>query len=596
MVPHVHGAHVESRSDGYPESWFLAKASNVPKGMATEGTRFRSRYLPSKKVPDDGNKYTDNPGAGDVFFQAAEDEARGQGYAVYRYTNDQETTSLWFHDHALGMTRLNVYAAGAGFWFIRSPTDGELRLAAKDAKGKKQVLPGPPPKVGQDPNGNASIRKQVREVPIVIQDQDFYSNGRLFYSANRVFFDYPNCNDGTTLGSDADHLAYKPKSDVSPIWNPESFFYTMVVNGNTFPKFTVAPERYRLRMLNACDSRTVNLALKIGSTKQSATDLPMYVIGSDQGLLPQAVKLRTGYATKIIPGKPITKETPLPFKQSAMLMGPSERYDIIIDFSSLPDGAEVYMTNTAPDFPYGGFDEDGYAPAEPNTSGQIMKFVVDNSLKKASGDPSTSPYDLVIQGEALKPANSKTTIVRDLSVFEFDSLDVCVKPPPTSGNPCDIQQVKCDSGIIDPLTGFSSYTYGPIHSNLGEGGNLGPGKLTAQRWSDPIHQNPSLGSTEIWEFWNWTQDGHPLHVHLVAYHVVGRYNMKGDLIDGPLPYETGKKDTVVALPGQVTKIQLTFDIAGYYVWHCHILSHEDNDMMLPFCVGRKDIDCPASLF
>jgi FtsP/CotA-like multicopper oxidase with cupredoxin domain len=72
--------------------------------------------------------------------------------------------------------------------------------------------------------------------------------------------------------------------------------------------------------------------------------------------------------------------------------------------------------------------------------------------------------------------------------------------------------------------------------------------------------------------------------------------MKGDLIDGPLPYETGKKDTVVALPGQVTKIQLTFDIAGYYVWHCHILSHEDNDMMLPFCVGRKDKDCPASLF
>lgn len=289
LVPHVHGSHVEPRSDGYPESWFLPKASNIPPGYSTEGTFFKSRYLPSKKVPDDGNKYVANPSAGDEFFQPATDAAKGQGYAVFRYTNDQDTTALWYHDHSLGLTRLNVYAGGAGFWFIRDAEGGENLLGAHDANGGKQALPGPPTKFGQDPNNDIQVRNQIREIPIFIQDMSFYNDGRLFYPANRQYFDYPACNDGTEYAGNTNGVPFRPKSDISPIWNPEAFFDTTVVNGKAFPMFHVAPERYRFRLLNGCDARTLNLALLINNDVNGTTNLPFFVIGSDQGLLPKVV-------------------------------------------------------------------------------------------------------------------------------------------------------------------------------------------------------------------------------------------------------------------------------------------------------------------
>lgn len=278
-------------------------------------------------------------------------------------------------------------------------------------------------------------------------------------------------------------------------------------------------------------------------------------------------------------------------------MGPAERYDTIVDFAGLPDGTEVYMHNSGPDFPYGGFDEAGFEPANERLVGQIMKFVGDFSLRTGPKDTSTSPYDLIIKSSFPRHDNEKSDdkiFVRDLSVFELDS-QVCVEQL-TPNDLCNVTVVACNTGIVDPLTGYSSLSYGPIQSRLGHDGRLGPGKLVTQRWSDPINQTPALGATEIWEFWNWTQDGHPLHIHLVGFKILGRFDMSGKKLSGPYPLETGRKDTVVALPGLVTRVQLSFDIAGLYVWHCHILSHEDNDMMIPFCVGRPGEDCPARLF
>jgi len=591
MVPHVHGSHVEARSDGYPEGWFLPKASNIPSGYATEGTFFKSRYLPSAGIADDGNKFIRNTTQGDKFFRTATNAARGKGYAVFRYTNDQDTTTLWYHDHTLGITRLNVYAAGAGFWLIRDSHDSENLLAPKDATGKAQSLPGPPPKFGQDPNNDLQARKQIREIPLAIQDKSFYSDGRLFYPANRVYFEYPYCDDGSKFAADVINVPFQPNSDISPIWNPEAFFDTILVNGNTFPRFTVAPERYRLRLLNACDSRTLNLAFKVGAT--DGADLPFFVIGSDQGLLPQVVKMRTGFATKIVAGQPVTTETPLSSPLAALLMSSGERYDTIVDFANLPNGTQVYLINTGPDFPFSDFG-DSFAPADPGTTGQVLKFVIDYSLRKGAQDNSTSPYNLLTTATATPITSSRANKTRDLVINEIDS-SICVEPP-NPLTPCSISLVNCSSGIIDPLTGVSSLSYGPIQGTLGYNAKLGPGKLTVQRWEDPINQNPKFGATEIWEFWNWTPDGHPMHLHLVAFTIIGRFDMQGNLLGGPLPYETGKKDTVLASPGQITKIQMTFDIAGLYVWHCHILSHEDNDMMVPYCVGDKGWDCPAQLF
>ena len=117
---------------------------------------------------------------------------------------------------------------------------------------------------------------------------------------------------------------------------------------------------------------------------------------------------------------------------------------------------------------------------------------------------------------------------------------------------------------------------------------------TATLWSDPIATNPALGSTETWEIWDWTADAHPIHLHLVKFRVVDRQafdpvskNLTGQPVPAG-PTEVGWKDTVINYPGQVTRLRATFDLAGLYVWHCHIVEHEDNEMMVPFCVNNAD--------
>ncbi len=99
--------------------------------------------------------------------------------------------------------------------------------------------------------------------------------------------------------------------------------------------------------------------------------------------------------------------------------------------------------------------------------------------------------------------------------------------------------------------------------------------------------------TETWELWNWTVDSHPIHLHLVKFKVVNReaFDPVTGALSGttlaPEVTEAGWKDTVIAYPGQVTRVNATFDIEGLYVWHCHIVEHEDNEMMVPYCVGDQ---------
>jgi FtsP/CotA-like multicopper oxidase with cupredoxin domain len=112
-------------------------------------------------------------------------------------------------------------------------------------------------------------------------------------------------------------------------------------------------------------------------------------------------------------------------------------------------------------------------------------------------------------------------------------------------------------------------------------------------WSDPIVTNPALDSTETWELWNWTMDAHPIHLHLVKFKVIERRGVVAgtpSIIpgNGVQPWEIGWKDTVIAYPGEVTTVAATFDKEGLYVWHCHIVEHEDNEMMVPYCVNDAD--------
>src|SRR4029450_7365912 len=142
------------------------------------------------------------------------------GTAVFEYPNDQRATTLWYHDHTLGMTRANVYAGPAGFYLLRG--------GPADAVGGR--LPGPAPALG-DPAG-----LRYYEIPIAIQDRSFNTDGSLFYPDSRAFFDEL-------------FRPHLPDGDFSPIWTPAVRGNTVVVNGRTWPYLEVEPRRYRFRFL-----------------------------------------------------------------------------------------------------------------------------------------------------------------------------------------------------------------------------------------------------------------------------------------------------------------------------------------------------------
>jgi spore coat protein A len=584
IVTHVHGAHVQPHSDGYPEAWWLP--AGVDSSYESSGTLF-----------DDATGA--NPG--------------DLGYADYSYVQTQPATTLWYHDHTLGMTRLNVYAGPAGFWLIRggtydAPTDGVLGGAA--------TLPGPAPVSGQgvlplntpgDP-----VRNSIREIPVVIQDRSFNDDGSLFYPDNRAFFEglTPAQLQIPFIPDPTQTVSFEP-SDIAPIWNPEAFFNTMVVNGVTWPNLEVAPALYRLRLLNGCNSRFLNLSLKVAN-KQGRLNKELYIyqIGGDQGFLPQVVEIKTGKATPL-PGDgliPLDRLNPK-FKDQALLLGLAERADVIVDFRGLKNGTVIRMVNTAPDAPFGGFPD---IPADPATTGQVMQFVVNSALLgQAPTDPvladgvtpnpaaATDPYSLVPSAE---PANTAALAdTKTLSLNEEESGTVCVTVD-AIGN-----VVEAPGAVFDPdplvwATNCAAVGGVPFAPKAALLGTFDPvtGVSTPMLWSQPMTERPLQGNTEQWDIYNLTVDGHPIHLHLVRYQVVNRQALDPVTslpVGLPLPPEAnelGYKDTVIAYPGEVTRLKATFDIAGLYVWHCHIVEHEDNEMMRPYCVdAASGVDsCP----
>jgi FtsP/CotA-like multicopper oxidase with cupredoxin domain len=593
-VIHVHGAHVDPHSDGYPEAWWLPRAGNIPAGYATEGTLF-----------DDANG-----------------QPRGQnlGYADYLYRQDQPAATLWYHDHSLGMTRNNVYAGPAGFWLVRGgPYDG-----GRDADtGKPAVLPGPAPEAGQTVLElnlpDAETRMKIREIPIVIQDRSFNEDGSLFYPDNRAFFE----------GLDPEQLQidFVPHSDVAPIWNPEAFFNVMVVNGVSWPVLEVAPALYRLRLLNGCNSRFLIL-------KFDRDDVPVYQIGAEQGFLPAPISLNDFTYPHRAGGGDADDDD-----NAYVLMALAERADVIVDFRGLADGTSVTLLNIGPDEPFGGGRACGpgedpeahpcdFVPADPATSGQVMKFVVNEDLlgwsntdpvkKNGRDNPhaATDPGKLQLNAEPGLGASSDT---RNLSLNELDSEVVCVEDD-GNGNLVQVE----DSEPPDCAEGGEPF--GPLEALLGTAEcfddtatsvdcsdpNVDSYTTTALKWTAGVGvekvvplengstvnvwvtENPEVGATEVWEVLNDTADAHPIHLHLVRFQVLGRTAIGGGLsVTGsnePLPWETGFKDTFISYPGQVSTVKAKFDIEGLYVWHCHIVEHEDNEMMRPYVVGLEDAE------
>ncbi len=467
FIAHLHGgAEVAPNSDGYSEAWVTPDGTqNLPTATGT--------------IPDSGLV----PGA-----------------HLHHYPNAHGASLVWYHDHALGITRLNVYAGLAGGYLIT------------DANEQGLIGAGSLPALGG-----------AFDVPLVIQDRMFYPGGRLAYP------------DMPALPVAGCPLLW-PFADVSTM--PEYFGDVMVVNGKAWPSFTVDPAIYRLRFLNGCNSRFLVLDLSAaGGAKVGPT---FTIIGTEGGLLPGAVL------------------------QNSLLMGPAERMDVLVDFRAFA-GQSFTLTNRGAKKPF-----PGGAPTNVQTDGMVMQFVVRAAQTQVPQITVALPQ---ILNSTPTPLSLLTPTTPRRGVLLYEGLDAF--------------------GRIQPLLGSVSP---PV---------LGVVTATPKLWADPVTETVTSGAVEIWEIYNTTADSHPIHLHEILFSVVDRQAitvnkklvagvcgvaippfpiaLKGAAIPA-LPYETGFKDTVVTYPGEVTRVIADFRhaVPGRYAWHCHILEHEDHEMMRPY--------------
>ena len=512
MVVHVHGAvGVGDESDGYAEAWFLPDATDIPAGYAAVGSWYD--FFARKAAAAHGVEW-------------------GPGFAICQYPNGNRASTIWYHDHALGITRLNVYAGPAGFFLVRGGPDGDA--AVRDSRsGAPAVLPGPAPQEGDDPAATAYY-----EIPIAIQDRAFNRDGSLFYPDARDFFD------GVT------GPFIPEEGGFAPIWNPEFFGNTLIANGNTWPYLEVERRRYRFRFLNGCQSRFLILDFS------GIRGVRVWQIGNDGGFLAAPVVVTA--AGHRIP------------------LGLAERADVIVDFTAVAEG-EYVLRNLGPEEPFaGGSPGEDFAPSDPDTTGQILQFRI---VAATSADATTPPEFLVLPAIAALP---QATVTRKLALIE------------KNGSGTDANDNEVD---------------GPLQALLGVVGK--DGRPVHLEWMHPVTEDPAVGATEVWEFYNTTEDAHPMHVHAVAFAVVNRERLEPDAEDEegedlalpltptgdvtpPAAWETGFKDTVTAYPRQVTRIRARFDHPGQFVWHCHIIEHEDNEMMRPYRVGPEQPGQPTT--
>jgi len=535
-VPHLHGAETPPVLDGGPDAWFTA----------TGGYH--------------GHAYYTHPGV-----SAAANEA------VYRYLNTQEAAMIWFHDHLLGGTRLNVYAGIAGAYAL---IDSDLDLPT-----------GLHP-VGLQQGASSPVDYLI---PIVLQDRSFDTEGQLYF---------PN------VGINPEH----------PYWVPEFEGDTIVVNGVAWPYLNVEARRYRFLYINGSNARGYELFIEDPVTKVKGP--PMWQIGTDGGYLDEPVK--------------IDPTAPKGQLQKLVLM-PGERADVIVDFSGLA-GQTLLMRNTA-HHPY-----DKGTPPDGATLGRVMVFrvgpgpVTDASYDPASGIPLRPPMVRLVDPAAGTLATGVTADkTRQLTLNEV------IGP----GGPLEIlvNNTKWD--------GMSSY---PTTFPGGVRDDFTP--VSVGGVTEYYSELPDEGDTEVWEIVNLTADFHPIHTHLTQFQLINRQKFNTKKYDKaynaafpggvyipaygpPLNYNTGNlnalggnpdvtpflqgpamppnaneagwKDTVQMAPGEVTRIAVRFaptdtpagtsgafpfdpNANGHgFVWHCHIVDHEDNEMMRPYKVNPKNV-------
>jgi spore coat protein A len=583
-VPHLHGGEVPPVFDGGPDAWFTSPGAG--------GTVLK------------GHDYYTNP-----FVPLT-----GANQAAYTYFNTQGQAPLWFHDHTLGATRLNVYAGIAGAYYL---------LEKNQEAWFKQI----------------GMRPITELVPIVLQDRMFDTTGQFYFPQ-----DFPGGINGP------------PTNPQHPYWNPEFIGDTIVVNGKAWPFLNVEPRRYRFLFLNGSNARTYETFFVNPATKVMGP--VMWTIGNDGGILDWPSIIDPNAAKPIEPH---------------FIIMPGERYEIIVDFTNYAGQTLVLKNVAKAPFPGGATPQGGTTGQIVQFRVSATK-VADTTYNPAlnqkgmAGAVSLRPTGAGIV-RLVDPATG--TIAPGVKVARVRQLtlnEVAIPVPQTVPDPITGVTQTYPGGPVEILvnntkwSGHSPRLYGDFTT------------VTLGGVTEKISETPHEGDIELWEIINTTADAHPIHTHLTTFQVLNRqayntgnngwYNAKyatafpgvagslscpkglycpgfgpplayGDdatpnfrrvvngvqgvpviggnpditlylstLLTPPDPDEVGWKDTFLVYPGMVNRFLVRFSptdtalnvIAGYpfspndgtngavsdshaYVWHCHIIDHEDNEMM-----------------
>ncbi len=569
---HLHGALVPAELDGGPDAW-----------VTSDGIKGHGYYTSPSPDPIPSNGF------------------------VYNYPNRQEASALIFHDHVLGNLRLNLYAGIAAGYVLEDP-----HIIPTDATGVwvSNAIAAPPIN-DCDPKSKkclpSNLPGSAEIIPVVIQDRMFDTNGQLFWPADTA--------GGVQSSPNPQH----------PYWVPDFFGDTIVVNGKAWPYLEIEPKRYRFLFINASHSRIYDLNLGV----------PMWIIATDGGYLDKPVR---------IDHLPITS---------------GERYEVIIDFADHAGHNMVLTNSAAAPYPNG-------TPPNPATLGNVMQFRIASSLTTpdASYDPDSSKS--LVRGKKaklvrlVKPTKGKLAVkkskVAATRQFIFNNVS---GEPQTAINPVTGVSTAYPGGELELLANNTKWS-GTNRSDFTP--------ITLGGVTNYYSEFNEEGSIEVVEFVNLTEESHAQHLHGTTFQVLNRqdfntgaytaaYNtafpggifmpgygppldyapstasgkkyggnpdvkpfLQGSVIP-PRPEEAGWKDTVIALPGQVTRVAVRyaptdlstkakkqdlffpFDPSGSsdggdrygFVHHCHMTEHEDNEMMRPNLINlNPNAPAPAS--
>jgi spore coat protein A len=567
-VTHLHGGFTPWFSDGTPFQWF------APSGLA--GASFSN--VPGTRMPT--------------------------GSANYYYPMQQSARLLWYHDHAMGITRTNVYSGLVSALVIVD--DFELGLV------NKGLLP------------------DLIGTPLVIQDKSFVAEdilrqdpswrwggpGSLWYphvyAPNASAPNHPNpmgrWDWGPTMDPDPSH-GTMPLPGLSLV--PEAFFDTILVNGGLYPEAKVAAQRVRFRILNGAQARFFHLTLLAedpanpGEAKPGAPGPAMYQVGTEGGLLP-AVAVHDN-TTKMLFSDPETVDPHGPFN---LLLAPAERADVVIDFSGVAAGTSFILCNDAPaPFPGGDSRNDFFTGDE----SQVAEG--GSPSTRAGHGPDTRTLLKITVGPGRGEKLATDAWLRRLNGHLKANFLTGNQPPLIihGGDP-SVPAFPYTGPVTRRLTLNEDFDeYGRLIQRIGTRTSESTNNQGIPTWGLPYEapatETPTAGATEIWQIFNLTSDVHPMHFHLVNVQLLQRQGFEGDpspyQLDGrpipPDPNEAGWKETVRCNPGEVTTVAMKFDLpklptremrravsprtGGHeYVWHCHILEHEEHDMMRPLIV------------